>query len=77
MSDRDTDPGQAYAALSYLLAGLLCYGGLGWLGGRVFDTRLLTPLGLIVGLALGTYLVVRRYGRETSATREQTKGQRS
>ncbi len=39
--------------LSYILAGLLFYGGLGWLG-DVWKTSWLLPAGLILGLACGT-----------------------
>lgn len=48
--------------LSYILAGLIFYGGLGWLGDHFLHTRWLLPLGLIVGLGLGIYLIVKRYG---------------
>lgn len=75
MSDHGTGPGQVYAGLSYLVSGLICYGGLGWLGDRVLGTRLLMPLGMIVGLALGTWLVARRLGGETTGPADSTKGQ--
>ena len=58
------EPGQqdAFTALSYILAGLLLYGGLGWLGDHFLHTRFLLPIGLLLGAGLGIYLVIRRYG---------------
>lgn len=56
-----TDDGMV--VLSYILAGLILYGGLGWLGDHYFETVWLLPLGLIVGLASSIYLIVKRYGR--------------
>jgi ATP synthase protein I len=58
---RGTD--QAYAVLSTLLSGLVVFGGLGffvdWLVGFHY---LFLPIGILVGLALGTYAVIVRYG---------------
>ncbi len=48
--------------LSYILAGLLFYGGLGWLGDQHWKTSWLLPLGLIVGLAASIYMIIKRYG---------------
>lgn len=48
--------------LSYLLAGLLFYGGLGYLGDHFFKTSWLLPTGLIVGVVASIYLIIKRYG---------------
>lgn len=48
--------------LSYILAGILFYGGLGWLGDYLLNTSWLLPLGLILGLASSIYLIIKRYG---------------
>ena len=56
-----TDDGMV--ALSYILAGLILYGGLGWLGDHYLHTEWLLPVGLILGLATSTYLIIKRYGR--------------
>ncbi len=48
--------------LSLLLAGLLLYGGLGWLGDRYFGTGWMLPAGLILGVVLSIYLVIKRFG---------------
>ena len=57
---RGTEDGMV--VLSYILAGLLFYGGLGWLGDHLWKTSWLLPLGLILGLACSTYLIIKRYG---------------
>ena len=51
--------------LSYILAGLLCYGGLGWLGDSIWKTSWLLPLGLILGLVTSIYVIIKRYGSST------------
>lgn len=60
---RGTEDGMV--VLSYILAGLLFYGGLGWLGDHLWKTSWLLPLGLILGLACSTYLIIKRYGSGT------------
>lgn len=49
--------------LSYILAGLILYGGLGWLGDHYLHTEWMLPVGLILGLATSIYLIIKRYGR--------------
>lgn len=49
--------------LSYLIAGVLCYGGLGWLGDHLLGTGFLLPVGIVLGAAGGCYTIIRRYGR--------------
>lgn len=51
--------------LAYILAGLLFYGGLGWVGDHFLKTSWLLPVGLIVGLISGIYLIIKRYGSNT------------
>jgi ATP synthase protein I len=48
---------------SYLIAGMLAYGGIGWLVGRAVHISLLFPIGMIVGLAISVGYVIYRYGR--------------
>lgn len=52
-----------YRVLSYLIAGPLLYGGLGWLADHVLHTAFLLPVGIVVGMALSVILVIRRYGQ--------------
>lgn len=49
-------------AISYILAGLLFYGALGWLGDYLLGTSWLLPIGLIAGLMASIYLICKRYG---------------
>lgn len=51
--------------LSYLLSGIIFYGGLGWVGDYFLDTSWLLPLGLILGLISSIYLIIKRYGSGT------------
>lgn len=61
MDNKGTEDG--LRVLSYLLAGPLCYGGLGWLGDRFWHTEFLLPVGIVVGMALSVILVIRRFGQ--------------
>ncbi len=48
-----------------LLAGVAVYGAIGYLIDRLAGTpKVFTAIGMIVGAALGIYLVYLRYGRE-------------
>ena len=48
--------------LSYLISGVACYGFLGWLGDHFFGTGFLLPIGIVLGAALGCYVIIRRFG---------------
>jgi len=58
--------------LSYLIAGVLCYGGLGWLGDHFFGTSFLLPIGIVLGAAGGCYTIIRRYGQVAGAVTSST-----
>lgn len=53
---------QGLAILSYLFAGIGLYGGLGWLGDHAFGTGFLLPVGLVIGMAISLYGIIKRYG---------------
>ncbi len=56
---RDAD--FAWILTSDLLAGLLAWGGIGWLADRWLETApWLLVTGIVVGFALGMYLAIRR-----------------
>ncbi|MFZ2165401.1 MAG: AtpZ/AtpI family protein [Propionibacteriaceae bacterium] len=57
----DTDQGMRI--ISYLVSGLVLYGGIGWALDWWFKTSFWLPTGLLVGVALGMYLVIKRFGR--------------
>ena len=55
--------GSGYTIFSYLIAGMLAYGGLGWLIGHFTHIELLFPIGMLVGLAISVGWIIYRYGR--------------
>jgi ATP synthase protein I len=65
---RPEDDGRDFASAawsipSYLLSGMILYGGAGWLLSKWTGVVAFTPIGLILGVALSVYLVYRKYGR--------------
>jgi ATP synthase protein I len=62
--------GTGWEVVSYLLAGMLAYGGIGWLVGRAVHIGHLFPVGMAVGLAIALGWVIYRYGR-VGGDREQ------
>jgi ATP synthase protein I len=54
---------EGWAVLSYLIAGMIFYGGLGWLIGRWTHLSFLFPVGMLTGLVLGIVLILYRYGK--------------
>lgn len=65
-----TEPGyrppresDGWQILSYMLAGMIFYGGLGWLVSRWTGITLLFPLGMILGVVLSVLLIIFRFTR--------------
>jgi F0F1-type ATP synthase assembly protein I len=64
-----TRPGRAveenagWTILSYLVAGMVAYGLLGWLLATVTHTPVLLPLGAILGLVVAIGGIAYKYGR--------------
>jgi ATP synthase protein I len=52
-----------WAIMSYMLTGMILYGGIGWLVGHWTGITVLFPVGMILGLALGIALVIYRVTR--------------
>ncbi|HUZ37836.1 MAG TPA: hypothetical protein VMV17_16060 [Streptosporangiaceae bacterium] len=52
-----------WTIFSYLIAGMLVYGGLGWLIGHWTGYPIIFPLGMVAGLALSVVVIIYRYGR--------------
>ena len=59
---------QGIRVLSYLIGGVLVYGLLGWLGDHFFGTSFLLPMGIVLGAALGVYVIIRRFGDVSGPT---------
>jgi ATP synthase protein I len=56
--------GAGWEVFSYLIAGMLAYGGLGWVIGHFTHIQMLFPIGMLVGLAISLGWIIHRYGRQ-------------
>jgi ATP synthase protein I len=54
----------AWGVISLLFAGMLFWGGAGWLLDHALGTKAFVPIGLLLGIAGSLYLVIKRYGQE-------------
>lgn len=54
---------QGMRIVSYLLAGMVCYGGLGWGVDHFLGTRVGVMVGLLFGTAVSIWMIIKRYGR--------------
>jgi ATP synthase protein I len=63
--DRQPRPraGAGWTIVSYLIGGMILYGGIGWLVGRWTGLAALFPVGMLLGLALALILVIFRFVR--------------
>ena len=55
--------GTGWAIMSYLIGGMVLYGGIGWLIGRWTGFSGAFPIGMLLGLGLSLALVVFRFTR--------------
>lgn len=53
-----------WAATSTMFGGIVVWCGAGWLLDHWWGTQFATPIGAILGAALGVYAVVMRFGRD-------------
>ena len=51
-----------WSVIGTLIAGVLAWGGIGWLLDRWLGTRFLVAIGVLVGAAGAFYLIIRRHG---------------
>jgi F0F1-type ATP synthase assembly protein I len=51
-----------WSIIGTLVAGVLAWGGIGWLLDRWLGTRYLVAVGIIVGMAGAFYLIIKRHG---------------
>jgi ATP synthase protein I len=59
------DLSAGWAVSSYMLAAVGLWGGLGFLVDHLLGTpKVFTAIGMVLGAALGTYLIYLRYGKE-------------
>lgn len=55
-------PDNAMRVLSYVISGIVLYGGLGWLVDHFWHQSWGLPTGLILGMGLSIFLIIRRFG---------------
>ena len=55
--------GTGWTVFSYLISGMLAYGGIGWVIGHFTHVSLLFPIGMLVGLAISVGWIIYKYGR--------------
>jgi ATP synthase protein I len=55
--------GFGWSVFSYMIGGMILYGGIGWLVGRWTNLPVLFPVGMIVGLGLAIALIIFRVTR--------------
>ena len=61
--------GAGMTIVSYLIAGIVAYGGIGWLIGRAVHVPLLFPIGMLVGLGISIGYIIHRFGRQQAVER--------
>jgi ATP synthase protein I len=49
--------------LSYMLGGMILYGGIGWLISRWTGIAVLFPVGMILGIGLSVSMIIFRFTR--------------
>jgi F0F1-type ATP synthase assembly protein I len=54
---------EGWAVVSTLFAGMVVWGGIGWLIDLWLDTTFVKAIGVLVGMAAAIYLVVVRFGK--------------
>jgi len=52
-----------WSVFSYMVGGMVLYGGIGWLVGHWTRLPVLFPVGMVVGLALSIVLIIFRVTR--------------
>jgi len=59
----DDSQNAGWTIFSYLISAMLFYAGVGWLIGHFTHIAMLFPIGALVGLGVGIFAVIYRYGR--------------
>lgn len=62
-AEQELTNGSGWTVFSYLIAGMLAYGGIGWLIGHFTHVPLLFPIGLLIGLAIALGWIIYAFGR--------------
>lgn len=65
MAQQEPAPkGDPWHAFGYLVAGVVCYGLLGWLADRWIGTSFLVAVGVLIGAGLGIYMTYARFNKQ-------------
>jgi F0F1-type ATP synthase assembly protein I len=72
-SATSSEPPRSSSAPSYLVAGVLFYGFVGWLLDQWLGTRFLVAAGVLLGGGLGTYMMIVALRRQTDAAQAHDK----
>jgi ATP synthase protein I len=56
--------GTGWSIVSYLIGGMLLYGGIGWLVARWTHNQAFIGVGIVVGIGLSLALIVYRFTRQ-------------
>jgi ATP synthase protein I len=71
-ADSSREPGQeprppreadGWQIVSYMLGGMILYGGIGWLIGHFTGLSVLFPIGMILGIGLSVAMIIFRFTR--------------
>jgi ATP synthase protein I len=54
---------EGWRVFSRMIAGMVLYGGIGWLIGHLTGVSILFPLGMLFGIVLSIVMIILRYGR--------------
>jgi F0F1-type ATP synthase assembly protein I len=69
---RQSGADTGWAVTGTLISGMAVWGGAGWLLDQWWDIQVFFPVGIILGMAVAIYLVVKRYGSVDPAPGRQT-----
>ena len=61
-----------WSIIGTMISGMAVWGGAGWLLDRWLDIVVFFPVGIILGMAVAIYLVVKRYGAADPLPGRQT-----
>ena len=61
---QNSGEGAAWNIVSYLLSGLIFWGGAGWLLDHWLGTKIFVLVGLVLGAGASLYLIWLRYGKQ-------------
>lgn len=54
---------EGWRVLNRMIAGMVLYGGIGWLIGHWTGVSILFPLGMLLGIVLSIVMIIFRYAR--------------